>query len=318
MKTTGGVIDLEITTDTKIIPLQIEKYLRMGHPVTEAFRLAVNDFKGSHAISMHTDLAPGKFFLAQRGSGQAIFVGLARNHYMPASEVYGFIEETSDYLKMDGEKIVNGKNGPTQGQIFILDQNSAGGISDIRAMFYDQTVMTLTDDDIKHTEITSRDIDRRDFPHYFLKEISESPQCVAQTLENRWKTAPTDPDQYLIALDETVVPMPIADALAQNRIKRVFFIGQGTAGVAAQVCADILSHYLAEPALQVAAHKASELSGFKLGNASTSGMEDALVIAISQSGTTTDTNRTVDMVRERGGPYPGHCQPQGQRRHFQG
>jgi glucosamine--fructose-6-phosphate aminotransferase (isomerizing) len=29
-------------------------------------------------------------------------------------------------------------------------------------------------------------------------------------------------------------------------------------------------------------------------------MEDALVIAISQSGTTTDTNRTVDMVRERG------------------
>ena len=29
-------------------------------------------------------------------------------------------------------------------------------------------------------------------------------------------------------------------------------------------------------------------------------MADALVVAISQSGTTTDTNRSVDMVRERG------------------
>ena len=29
-------------------------------------------------------------------------------------------------------------------------------------------------------------------------------------------------------------------------------------------------------------------------------MADTLVVAISQSGTTTDTNRTVDMVKERG------------------
>ena len=296
----GGVIDRQITTDTKIIPLQIEKYIKTGNSVEEAFRLAVNDFKGSHAISMHTDLAPGKFFLAQRGSGQAIFVGLARDHYMPASEVYGFIEETSFYLKMDGEKIVNGKNGPTQGQIFILDQDSTGGISAIQSMFYDRTVILLGDDDIKHTDITSRDIDRREFPHYFLKEISESPRCVAQTLENRWKISKSDPGRHLITLDETVIPPKLADALAQNQVKRVFFIGQGTAGVAAQVCADILCHYMADPSLQVSAFKASELSGFKLGTNSKSGMKDTLVIAITQSGTTTDTNRTVDMVRERG------------------
>ena len=118
----GDAIHREITTDTKIIPLQIEHYLRKGHDVATAFRLAVNDFKGSHAISMHTDLAPGKLFLAQKGSGQAIFVGMAPDHYMPTSEVYGFIEETSDYLKLDGEKIVQGSNGPTQGQILVLDQ----------------------------------------------------------------------------------------------------------------------------------------------------------------------------------------------------
>ena len=119
----GGAIPEEITTDTKIIPLQIEYYLRQGHPIEEAFRLAVSDFEGSHAIAMHTDLAPGKFFLAQRGSGQAVFVGLARDHYLPTSEVYGFVEQTSDYIRLNGEKVVEGANGPTQGQIFILDQN---------------------------------------------------------------------------------------------------------------------------------------------------------------------------------------------------
>jgi len=55
-----GVIPKNITTDTKIIPLQIESYIHKGHGLTEAFRLAVNDFKGSHAIVMHTDMAPGK------------------------------------------------------------------------------------------------------------------------------------------------------------------------------------------------------------------------------------------------------------------
>ena len=177
----------DITTDTKIIPLQIEKYITKGCTVEDAFRMAVSDFDGSHAISMHTDLAPGKLFLAQKGSGQAIFVGMADGHYMPTSEVYGFVEETADYLKMDGEKIVDGKNGRTQGQIFILDQASEGGVEGIRALQYDGTLVHLSKKDIKHTDITSRDIDRQGFPHYFLKEISESPISVAKTLQNRWK-----------------------------------------------------------------------------------------------------------------------------------
>ena len=71
----GSRIHADITTDTKIIPLQVKHYLRQGFGVAESFRRAVGDFKGSHAIAMHTSLAPGKLFLAQRGSGQAIFVG---------------------------------------------------------------------------------------------------------------------------------------------------------------------------------------------------------------------------------------------------
>jgi glutamine---fructose-6-phosphate transaminase (isomerizing) len=166
--------------------------------------MAVNDFKGSHAISIHTDIAPGKIFLAQKGSGQAIFVGLTEDHYMPASEIYGFVEETQAYIKLDGEKTVDGKKVRDHGQIFIIDRDSKGGLDGIRAMFYDGTPISLTSKDIKHTEITSRDIDRQDFPHYFLKEISEAPDSVEKTLLNRWKISNDNHTNYKVVLDERV------------------------------------------------------------------------------------------------------------------
>lgn len=306
LEESGVMIPASITTDTKIIPLQIEHYLRQGHSVADAFRLAVNNFEGSHAISMHTDLAPGKFFLAQKGSGQTVFIGMAEDHYMPTSEVYGFVEETNRFIKMNGEQIFQGPQGPTQGQLFILDQESAGGLAGISACYYDGTPLELTEADIQTTEITSRDIDRQDFPHYFFKEISESPRSVEMTIQNRWKVAPDEAaspgeERHIIALDEKTFPTSLTRALEAGEIRRVYFVGQGTAGIAAQAIADILSAYTADPNLVISALKASELSGFRLAESDAqTAMADTLVVAISQSGTTTDTNRTVDMVRERG------------------
>jgi len=297
----GRFIHQNITTDTKIIPLQVGKYIQQGFDVAEAFRLAVNDFEGSHAISMHTDLAPGKLFLAQKGSGQAIFVGISEDHFVPSSEVYGLVEETPYFVKMDGEKEIQGKNGLTQGQIFILNQESAGGVDGISAMYYDRTPFVLSEKDIKHTEITSRDIDRQGFPHYFLKEISEAPISIEKTLQNRWKIKDGGTNRYEITLDEKIFPEKVQKALLNKKIRRIFFVGQGTAGVAALACSDIMNYYIDDPSFYISALKASELSGFKLSDKEKPNtMADALVIAISQSGTTTDTNRAVEMVKERG------------------
>lgn len=308
----------EITTDTKIIPLQIELYLKKGHPVEEAFRLAVNDFHGSHAISMHTDLAPGRIFLAQKGSGQAIFTGISDNHYITASELYGLIEETQDFIKLNGEK---------KGQILILDQYSEGGIAGMTSFAYDGSPIEICEANIQHSEITSRDIDRQHFPHYFLKEISESPNSVTRTLQNKWKISP-DTGLYTMNLNSSVIPEHIEAELKQGLINKIYFIGQGTAGIAAQGCADLLRYYLtaqkcdpknsrngsekgtdqicqsqeAKQNFEIRAMKSSELSGFFIigDDEAKESMKNHLVVAISQSGTTTDTNRTVDMVRSRG------------------
>ena len=96
-------IEAKVTTDTKIIPLQIEKYLKAGQNLAESFRLAVNDFEGSQAIAMTCDLEPGKFFLALRGSGQSIYVGIGSDQYMFSSELYGLVEITPHFIKMNGE-----------------------------------------------------------------------------------------------------------------------------------------------------------------------------------------------------------------------
>ena len=281
----------EISTDTKLIPLQIEHYLKQGHDILEAFRSAVNDFEGSHAISMHTDLAPGKLFLAQKGSGQALFVGIAPDHYIAASELYGIVEETPRFIKLKGGE---------KGQIMLLDQNCSGSTEGITSFYYDNSEIRIGEEDILESGITSRDIDRQNFPHYFLKEISEAPVSFERTLEEKFET---DRETQLsrTVLNEREMPASLKSAFAENRIKRILFIGQGTAGVAAQGCANLLSHFLDPLKIEIRSLKASELSGFSISDPdSKTSMAEDLVVAISQSGTTTDTNRAVDIVRECG------------------
>ncbi|MBN2568331.1 MAG: hypothetical protein JXB42_02755, partial [Deltaproteobacteria bacterium] len=98
------IIGRGVTTDTKIISLQIEKYLYRGYDLTEAFRLALNDLEGSHAIAMYSTIEPEKVFLALRGSGQSLYIGLCDNQYIFSSELYGLVEATPYFIKMDGER----------------------------------------------------------------------------------------------------------------------------------------------------------------------------------------------------------------------
>ncbi|PID77922.1 MAG: glutamine--fructose-6-phosphate aminotransferase [Deltaproteobacteria bacterium] len=282
----------EITTDTKIIPLQISRYYYKGNSIEESFRLAVNDFEGSHAILMQTDLAPGKIFLAQKGSGQAIFIGISEDSYTIASEVYGFVERTQEYYKLEGEKY--------NGQIVILDENTDNKFSGISSMAYDGTIIETGEDLIQKTPITSRDVDRQNFEHFFLKEISEAPSSVKKTLQGRWAFTNIEKEIKKVIFDKNIFPDSIKESFLKNKIKRIFFIGQGTAGIAANAGSYLVSYYMNKPDIQVSALKASELSGFILEEQNKDSMSDSLVVAITQSGTTTDTNKSIDMAKNCG------------------
>lgn len=287
----------EVTTDTKIIPLQIEKYLIAGNSLAESFRLAVNDFEGSHAIVMTCDLEPGKIFLALKGSGQSIYVGVSRDQYMLSSELYGLIEVMPGFIKMNGEKDETKKNTDV-GQIFILDQNSCGGLAGISACFYNGTQLNLCPEDLQSAQITTRDIDRDDYPHFFLKEISESALSVKRTLRGKYRIEALNDSapKVIFNLGDDIIPAAVRNSFQQGIIKKIVIIGHGTAAVAGMAIADIFEQYLTGRDISITTKVASELSGFLLKD----DLGDTLIIPITQSGTTTDTNRAVAMAKERG------------------
>jgi len=284
----------EITTDAKVIPTLVAAHLADGHGLDEAFRRTVASFEGSVAIATSSGTRPDQVQLALRGSGQALYVGLAEDTFVVASEPYGVVEETSRYLRLDGETPGNPANpNASRGQIVLLDGALAGEVAGIDRRAYDGTLLPVTEADLAVAEVTTRDIDRGDHPHFLLKEISESPTSFRKTL--RGKLVEHD-GRFVVRLSEESLPAGLREDLAAGRIARVLVIGQGTAAVAGQGVALAIADELGETSIRVESMPATELSGFRL----RSDMRDTLVVAISQSGTTTDTNRTVDLVRARG------------------
>jgi glucosamine--fructose-6-phosphate aminotransferase (isomerizing) len=283
----GMSIPVEVTTDSKVFPSSMSHRLAEGHEIDRAFRATASRCDGSVAIAASTALGPDALHLALRGSGQALYVGLAEDAFVVASEPYGLVEETSRYLRMDGE---------AGGQVIVLDRSGAGTLEGVTRFGYDDGLLPPEERDIRTAEITTRDIDRSGFPHFLLKEISEAPASFRKTLRGKIATDERSGRLTVRLGTETLAPA-LRQRLASGTIRRILVIGQGTAAVAGRSIATSIESCLSTLPITVQSVLATELSGFSL----VDDMSDTLVIAVSQSGTTTDTNRTVDLVRARGG-----------------
>ena len=286
----GLRIPVEVTCDTKVVPTLVSRRMARGLPLEEAFREAVNELEGSVAIAASAAEAPRRLLLALRGSGQALYVGLVDDAYVVASEPYGVVGETRTYVRMDGEA-GSGSSG-VRGQVISLDAD-ATGLDALRRWSYDGTPLPLDPSEVHTAEVTTRDIDRGPYPHYLLKELSEAPRSWARTIRGRIEGSS---GRLHVVLGDEVLPVALRKSLADRSISRVVVVGQGTAAVAGQSVAAAVEAACRRSDLRVEAVLATELSGFALDD----DMSGALVVAVSQSGTTTDTNRTVDLARSRG------------------
>ena len=292
LKTAAGLrIPAEITTDAKVIPTLVSRAVAGGLDLAEAFRTTVAQFHGSVAIGASSAAQPDTLLLALRGSGQALYVGLAEDSYIVASEPYGLVEETHRYLRLEGEA-ASGKDG-SAGQVVVLDRSGAGTVDGIRRLAYDGTELPVTDDDLATAEITTRDIDRAGAPHFLLKEIGEAPTSIRKTLRGKLEE---QKGRLAVRLPEGTLPGVLLERLSTGAIRRILVTGQGTAAIAGQAAATAIADAFQGTDVLVQPLNAAELSGFAL----VDDMSDTLVVAISQSGTSTDTNRTVDLCRSRG------------------
>ncbi|MFV3078065.1 SIS domain-containing protein [Niveispirillum fermenti] len=282
VKAAGHAVPAAVTTDAKIIPVMFR--LAQGRSTADRFLSALRQFEGSVAIGLLHPAEPERLYLGQKGSGQSVFVAEVRDGLILASENYGLAPRARASIGL--AKVEKG------GLQVIL--STAEGEEPLSARTIDDgAAAPLKPDTI---EIFSRDIFRGDFEHFFEKEVHEAAGSVRKTLVGRYsrqgRRASFDlgPHGIWAALRRR-----LSDP-ARPAIRRIFVTGQGTAAIAGMGVAHLLRQALAGTSIHVEAAKASELSSDLDGV----DLDDAIVIAISQSGTTTDTNRTVDLARAAG------------------
>ena len=195
-------------------------------------------------------------------------------------------------VRIDGEELISESN--EKGQVIRLDMNSAGTLEGIDRKTFASDDAKVREEDLSQTEISTRDIDRGSYKHYLLKEIEESPSSVRSTLRGRLVKGKNG--EFDVRIGNETLPDQLKLDLKSGKIRKIFVVGQGTAAVAARAVATAISSHLSKTEINVEAKPATELSAFDLAP----DMSHTLVVAISQSGTTTDTNRTVQLVRARG------------------
>ena len=272
-------------------------------------------FEGSVAIAASAAAAPDDLLLALRGSGQALYVGLAEDSFIVASEPYGVVEETETLPPPRRRRCP--PTPPTRasrGQVMVLDGARRRHARRPRALgLRRHRASPVGADELATPRSPPATSTVATAPHFLLKEIGEAPASFRKTLRGKLVDGPDGLDR----------PPRRRRALARGRepgsptarSRRVIAIGQGTAAVAGRALAEgAAPPSPAAPACGSSRRSATELSGLR---ACRLDMADTLVVAVSQSGTTTDTNRTVDLVRARGGARGGHREPAQQRPHRQ-
>jgi glucosamine--fructose-6-phosphate aminotransferase (isomerizing) len=280
----GNAVDpAGVTTDAKLVPLLISEGLAHGHPDRRAVTDMLRACAGSMAIATQTELSGGDVHLAVKGSGQSLFVGFAPSGYLVASEIYGLVGATQRFARVDGTA--------SGGTVLRLRRTGAGGPEGVER--WDATGTALPPISAPQvSDVTSRDLARSGFEHYLDKELHDAPESFRRTLRGRIDVRGSRPR---VVLPEASLPAAIRRRVAGGEIGAVVVIGQGTAAVAAQGVAHVIGSTVGGR-LSVTALPATEFSAWRL----RPDMADTLVVAISQSGSTTDTNRAVDLARERG------------------
>ncbi|MBI3722613.1 hypothetical protein HY251_01460, partial [bacterium] len=204
-RATGRPIPATITTDAKMIPVEIDRRSDPKAPVEtrfrQAFAEALRSFEGSTAIAALSSDAPGDYGLALRGSGQALYLGLLpRGGYVFASELYGVVELAHRYYKLNGESERVAGDPRTRGEMVFLRESIGGAsLAGLQALRYDGAALSLDEKkDVKVAQITTRDIDRAGFEHYLLKEITESPRSVTKTLRGKFVIDSSESARFLV------------------------------------------------------------------------------------------------------------------------
>ncbi len=276
-------LDPAVTTDAKILPVKLALETDPARPAVERVMSVLRACHGSLATGVQLADAPEQLVVGQQGSGQALYFGATRDGWMVASEVYGLAATCRRHRALN--------TGGDMGVAVALE--AADGDLAYHGWRLTGEPWETPEEPIA---LFSRDIFRGEADYFIEKEIAEAPDSVQKTITGKY-VHDADGVRFLLSGfgNGEQLAARLHDA-GRPPVRRIIVIGHGTASVAGMGIAHMLRRAVGPAGISVDWAKASELFGF-------SGMErldDCILIAVSQSGTTTDTNRIVDIARKRG------------------
>ncbi|MTD55215.1 glutamine--fructose-6-phosphate transaminase (isomerizing) [Amycolatopsis pithecellobii] len=262
---TDNGVQLVSETDTEALAHLIAAALADGAgSLEDAVRATLREVNGAYGIVVLDAQNPGQLVVARNGS--PIVLGIGDGEMFVASDVAALVRYTQRVVYLD-----DGELATITAADFVTSTLQAH-----------RTAKTPTTVDLKDA-----DYDLGSYANFMHKEIWEQPESVRRTLLGR--------------LDERFGTARLGginlDPRALRSIRRVKFLGCGSAYYAGQLGANLVEEWARLPA---DAEPASEL---RYRNPVVE--EDTLYVAVSQSGETADTLAAVQELRRKGGQVIG-------------
>jgi len=249
-------------TDTEVIPHLIEEFHKK-EPFLEAFLKAVRKLKGSFAISV-IKVGEKTLFFAKKDS--PLILGVLSDGFILASDIPAIASLTS--------KIVN------------LNDGWAGIVKDNGfeiLTFQGKKVRPK----IEKSQILPREITKKNYTHFMLKEIFEQPKVISRILSF-----------YINKKRIDFKDLNIPDKLLR-KINKIFIFACGTAFHAGFVAKYFLEKYC-HIDVEIAVSSEARYRDLSLS-------KNNLVLVVSQSGETADTLAATREAKRKGAKVIGIC-----------
>jgi glutamine---fructose-6-phosphate transaminase (isomerizing) len=262
---TAQGVRLRSETDTEALAHLIAAALDDGAACLEdAVRTTLQRVEGTYGLVVLDAKEPGELVAARNGS--PLVIGIGEGETLVASDVAALVRHTQRVAYLE------------DGEIATLSA------SDFRTSTREaQTVARQT----TTVDVTAEDYELGDSPDFMHKELHEQPAAVARALLGRLD------DQFATARLGGIE----VSARDVHAIRRVKFLGCGSAYYAAQLGAGLMEELARLPA------DAEPASEFRYRNPVID--PDTLFVAVSQSGETLDTLAAVGELQRKGGRLMG-------------
>ncbi|PXY31900.1 glutamine--fructose-6-phosphate transaminase (isomerizing) [Prauserella muralis] len=264
-KLTAGGVEFASETDTEALAHLIAARLADGaESLEDAVRAALHEVEGAYGLVVLDARDPHELVVARNGS--PIVLGIGDGEMFVASDLAALVRHTQRVVYLDD-----------------------GELATLRAGDYRTSTLQArrTDKLPTEVELTDADYGLDGYADYMRKEIAEQPESVRRALLGR--------------LDERFATARLGglrlDARELRSIRRVKFLGCGSAYYAGQIGANLVEELARLPA------DAEPASEFRYRNPVVDG--DTLYVAVSQSGETADTLAAVQELARKGGRVIG-------------